>query len=548
MSADFDAIVVGAGASGSIVATRLTEGGKRVLLLERGHRESYQSSGHRDHLRNQRHSAYGHNAGPDIGGNPRVLVDAEGREHLLAPHQAGYQNNAAILGGGTFVYGGLAWRFLPDDFRMATRYGVPDGSSLVDWPFPYEALAPYYDRAEWEIGVSGDGRGPVQSGARARDYPMPPVPTGPAAMQLRRGAEALGLSTFTPPILINTVPHGGRGACIQCGSCVGFPCPSNGKNGTWNTVLPRGLATGALELVTGAMVERVTTDARGKVTGVSYLVEPEGSIERREVRARVVVLCGGAVESARLLLASRSRHHPEGLGNAHDQVGRNLQGHYYPTAFGLFDDDVYDARGPGVTIATCDYNHGNDGIIGGGMLADDFIMLPIIFWKTAFPGGTRRWGAEGKAFMRDNYRRVIQVKGPVHEIPSPECRVRLDPKVRDRYDLPVVRLSGVAHDETVRTARYMLGKARDWLTASGAIRTWGDEPVARLSGGQHQAGTCRMGTDPRHSVTDPHGRVWGHDNLFVSDGGLNPTNGGFNPVLTIFALAYRNAEHLLDEL
>ena len=108
----------------------------------------------------------------------------------------------------------------------------------------------------------------------------------------------------------------------------------------------------------------------------------------------------------------------------------------------------------------------------------------------------------------------------------------------------MARLSGVAHPETVRTANFMLERAKAWLEASGAGRVWGDKQVPRLSGGQHQAGTCRMGTDERHSVTDPHGRVWGHDNLFVSDASLHPTNGGFNPVLTIMALAFRNAEHI----
>ena len=146
--------------------------------------------------------------------------------------------------------------------------------------------------------------------------------------------------------------------------------------------------------------------------------------------------------------------------------------------------------------------------------------------------------------MRDGYRRVASIKGPVQEIPSAECRVRLDPAVRDRLGLPVARLSGVAHQETVRVARFMLAKARQWLEAAGATRVWGSEPVARLSAGQHQAGTCRMGSDPATSVTDPWGRVWGHDNLFVSDGSLHPTNGGFNPVLTIMALAFRNGEHI----
>lgn len=549
MSKDYDVIIVGAGAAGTIVAATLSEAGKSVLLLERGTLESYHTAGHRDHLRNQRFSPYGHNVGPPIEGNPRVLVDAEGREHVLAPHQNGYQNNAAVVGGGTLVYGGMAWRFLPDDFRMATRYGVPAGSSLVDWPFPYEELAPYYDRAEWEIGVSGDGRGPIQSGPRTRDYPMPPTVAGPASATLRRGAEALGISTFVPPLLINTVPRHGRDACIQCGSCVGFPCPSNGKNGTWNTMLPRALATGACELVTRAMVESIDTDATGTVTGVTYLLDDgTGSVVRKAATAAAIVVSAAAVETARLLLASTSSLHPEGLGNQHGQVGLHLQGHYYPTAFGRFEDDVYDERGPGVTVGTCDYNHGNDGIVGGGLLADDFIMLPVIFWNTALPPELPRWGKPAKDFMRENYRRVIQIKGPVHEIPSSECRVSLDPKVTDKFGLPVARLSGVAHSETVRTASFMLGKAKDWLAESGAVRVWGAEPVARLSGGQHQAGTCRMGSDPAHSVTDPYGRVWGHDNLFVCDGSLHPTNGGFNPVLTIMAMAFRNAEHMLGAL
>jgi choline dehydrogenase-like flavoprotein len=260
------------------------------------------------------------------------------------------------------------------------------------------------------------------------------------------------------------------------------------------------------------------------------------------------VLSCGAIETARLLLLSASPIHPRGLGNAHDQVGRHLQGHYYPTAFGQFDEIVYDPRGPGLTTATCAYNHGNDGIIGGAMLADDFIMLPIIFWKHALPPGMPRWGPEAKEFIRRNFRRVTQIKGPVHEIPNPDCRVGLDPCVKDRFGLPVARLSGVAHPETVRTARFMLDRAKEWLEAAGAVRTWGTDPQPRLSAHQHQAGTCRMGDDPRLSVTDAWGRVWGHDNLFISDASLHPTNGGFNPVLTIMALAFRNGHHVAASL
>ena len=127
---------------------------------------------------------------------------------------------------------------------------------------------------------------------------------------------------------------------------------------------------------------------------------------------------------------------------------------------------------------------------------------------------------------------------------SPEARVTLDPAVRDRWGIPVARLSGATHPETVRTAAYIFERAREWLMASGAVRAWGQPPGLYLSGGQHQAGTCRMGDDPSTSVVDRWGRVHGHDNLFVTDGSVHVTNGGFNPVLTILALAFRAAEHI----
>lgn len=541
---DYDVIVVGAGAGGGIAACVLAESGKRVLLIERGAEHSYANSGQRDHLRNHRNVRYGHSTGPALDGNPRVFVDANGKAAEVKPNEGGYHNIASGVGSGTVVYGGMAWRFHPDDFRMASRYGVPEGSSLADWPIGYDDLAPYYDRAEWEIGVAGLGSGNVHQGPRQRGYPMPPVPGREAHRLLSAGAERLGFDTFPPPLLINTVPHDGRPACIECGTCVGFPCPSDAKNGTQNTVIPRALASGRCDLITGATVEYVEQDDGGRVTGVRFVqADANGAPVRRSIRSQAVMLCCGAIETARLLLLSKSSAHPQGLGNAHDLVGRNLQGHYYPTAFGLFDEEVQSSRGPGVTIATSAFNHGNDGVIGGAMLADDFVMPPIIFWDQALPPELPRWGQAAKAFMRDNYRHMTQVKGPVQEIPDPNCRVTLD-AVTDRWGLPVARLSGTTHMETVRTARFMLGKAEEWLRASGATRVWSRPQGQRLSAGQHQAGTCRMGSDPTQSVTDSFGRAWGHENLFISDGSLHPTNGGFNPVLTIMALAFRNAEHV----
>jgi choline dehydrogenase-like flavoprotein len=536
---DYDVIIVGAGAGGGVAACVLAEAGKNVLLLERGRQLSYANDGHRDHLRNHRLALYGHNTGPDSDDNPRVFVAPDGSERRVRAHEQDAHANAAGVGSGTFVYGGLAWRFHPDDFRMASRYGVPDASSLVDWPIGLEDLAPFYERAEREIGVSG-----VLTPPDGLAEPMPATAMHQAGRRLQEGAARLGWSTVRPPLLINTRPRDGRGACIGCGSCVGFPCPAGAKNGTHNTVIPRALATGRTILVTGAMAETILQDDRGRVTGVAWRSIAENENRRHIARAGAVVLAAGAIETARLLLASASPAHPNGLGNASGQVGRHLQGHCYPTAYGLFDVSVHGEHGPGVTIATTDFVHGNPGVIGGAMLADDFTMTPVAFWKHALPPELPRWGTQAKDFMIHNYRRVLAVKGPVHEIPNPESRVTLDPAARDRWGNRVARLSGSIHPETLKTAHAIAERAREWLKSAGALSIWGPDPIVRLSAGQHQAGTCRMGTDPRTSVTDRYGRVWGHDNLIVCDASLHPTNGAFNPVLTIMALAFRNAEAL----
>jgi choline dehydrogenase-like flavoprotein len=536
----YDVIIVGAGAGGGVAAGVLAEAGRRVLLLERGRMLSFEDVP-RDHLRNHRFERYGNNTGPEIDGNPRVVVDLDGQARIARPHEDGYQNNAMAVGGGTRVFGAQAWRFLPDDFRMASVYGVPNGSTLADWPISYEDLEPYYERAEWEIGVSGDSAASERIWPRRTAYPMEPLPLNRKGAVLRKAAADLGWDTLGVPLLINSVPYGGRAACVRCQHCVGFACPTDAKNGSQNTLLARALATGRCDLMSEAMVERIDTDGAGRVVGVTFF-DRDG--QRRSERAEVVVCAAGAIETARLLLNSTSPQHPHGLGNQHDQVGRNLQGHYYPGAVGLLPEHVYDGLGPGVSTATVRFNHGNPGVIGGGMLADEFIVLPIIFWARDLPPDLPRWGMANKRFMRENYTRVLRVTGPVQEIPSPEARVTVDPAVHDRYGIPVARLAGTTHPETVRTALFMRERAAEWLRAAGATQVWGKPPRLQLSGGQHQAGTCRMGEDPRASVVDPLGRVHGHDNLYIADGSVHVTNGGFNPVLTIMALAFRTAEQI----
>ncbi|RUS45108.1 GMC family oxidoreductase [Cohnella sp. AR92] len=543
----YDAVIVGAGAGGSVAAALLAEAGMSVLVVERGSWLRYSEVGC-DHLRNHRLSHYGHNTGPSLEGNPRTMAGADGSERITLPFQGDYHNNAMTAGGGTRVYGAQAWRFHPDDFRMASRYGVPGGSSLSDWPISYEELEPYYDRAEWEVGVAGQGEAHSECGRRQRPYPMPPLSRTLETEILAKGAAKLGWRTGPVPLLINSVERDGRPACGRCGECVGFACPTNSKNGGHNTMLVRAIATGNCDLICDTIAERVLTEGGKRATGIRIAREASGSIRRREIRAGHVVIAAGAIESARLLLNSASESEPEGIGNRNGQVGRNLQGHVYAGACGLFDEPVQDGLGPGVSIATLRFSHGNgDGVIGGGLLANEFTRLPLIHWYRAVAPDAPRWGAAGKEMMRSSYLRTSQIQGPIQEIPNPESRVRVSPTVKDRFGLPVAMLSGSIHPESYRAAVMLGEKAETWLRASGARQVWRTGPWGGLSGGQHQAGTLRMGHDPATSVTDPSGRIHGYDNLWVSDGSVHVTNGGVNPVLTILALAFRTAENIAKQ-
>jgi choline dehydrogenase-like flavoprotein len=537
-----NAVVIGAGAAGGIVAKELATAGLSVVLLERG-KWYTPADCRKDDLRNQRTTMLGNAFGPDDAGSPRVWVDKQGTAHLALPSEGSYQNNAACVGGGTLSYGAQAWRYMPQDFKMRSTYGAPSGSSLEDWPISYDDLEPFYDKAEYEIGVSGDYSGTPFHGPRRRDLPMPPLPPNREFAILEPAAKRLGLHPFHLPMLRNTVAYNGRGPCMRCRWCCGFACEVDAKNGSQNTVIPIALNTGNCELRTECMVKEILVGDHGHARGVAYFDE-RGHL--REQPSDIVIVSSAAIESARLLLNSRSRLFPNGLGNRYDQVGRHLQGHHYTGAIGYFDFDTYDDLGPGASIAVMDYNHGTPGLCGGGMLANEFIRLPI-HMVDRLPQGTPRWGLAHKQAMRQWHKRSIVIMGPTQQIPSASGRVTIDPGVLDKWGLPVARFEGNVHPHTFEIGDIQAKRAQAWLKEAGAINTslmaWHPEGV---SAGQHQAGTCRMGNDPRGSVVDRNCKIHDVDNVFVIDGSVHVTNGGFNPVLTIMAIAYHASASLLS--
>ena len=307
-----NAVVVGAGAAGGIVAKELATAGLSVVLLERG--KWYTANDCRkDDLRNQRVTVLGNAFGPEDEGNPRVWVDPNGVPHTALASEGSYQNDAACVGGGTLSYGAQAWRYLPQDFRMRSTYGAPQGSSLEDWPISYDDLEPFYEKAEYEIGISGDYSGTPFHGPRRRPLPMPPLPPGREWEILEPAAKRLGLHPFHIPMARNSVPYNGRGPCMRCRWCCGFACEVDAKNGSQDTVIPIALNTGNCELRTECMVKEILTDERGRARGVAYF-DARGHLQ--EQLSDIVVVSGCATSPPACCSTPAAASFPTGWGIA----------------------------------------------------------------------------------------------------------------------------------------------------------------------------------------------------------------------------------------
>ncbi len=537
-----DAVVVGAGAGGGCAAKVLACAGIKTMLLERGEWAKSDVNGEAD-LCGQRN--------PALVMGPGRLGERTRKCHFHDNGGWGVVNNwnAACVGSGTVTYGAMGWRFLEKDFRLKSHYGEVPDSSLEDWPITYDDLEPYYYQAECEVGVSGDNGDNPFTAPRKHPFPMPAFALDPESQLFWDVAKKEGLHPFHCSFLRNSVPHNGRPACIHQHFCVGFQCPIDAKNGSQNSVIPVAIKSGNCDLRIRSMVTELLVDDNGRLTGVKYVDEND---EVHVVTAKVVVLAAGSNEDARLMLLSKSRLFKNGVGNNHDVVGRNITSHAYVDANGFLDYDLHTDAGPGTGTCIMDFEHDNKGFVLGGMLHTDFRWTPYQVANRQATG-VPAWGKARKDFMRVNYKRFFRICGPIQQMPRWGNRVVLDTSRRDYWGLPFIKVLGSEHPNDYKNRMFLATKAKELAEKCGAhdVRGYFGGPQDGPSkgwggGGQHQSGSCRMGSDPKKSVTDKWSRVWDFPNLFMADCSVHVNNGGMNPVLTGMALAFRAAKHIVD--
>ena len=557
------AVVVGSGPGGSTAAMALAEGGWDVTVLEKG-RNYFASLDSptpatlysNDELKMLR--GFGQTL-PEL--EPRTFRFRDGQDEPVAVGDVNTIPGA--VGGGTTLWDAKVPRFWDIDLKKASLLGPVPGADVVDWPFAYEDLAPYYDAAEELLGVAGDVSTlpdfTMRHAPRTRPFPMPPAVQMRGSLLLADGAKRAGLHPFPFMEAVNSVPYDGRPPCIHCGHCSFFGCPIHDR-GSALVPLRRALLTGRAELLADTAALRVRHDGR-KASGV--LVEDVAG-RRRTIPADLVVLAAGAVDTARLALVS-------GLPDRSGLVGRSLMFHWVSHGYGIYlSERIHANIGRNHTQAIDDFA---DPDFEGARDAASEAGLPYLRGGVVELGGTSQviqealqyvdllelfepdkpFGVRFKELMRLSplRDRMAGLQMIAEDLSQTTNRVDLDPRVRDRFGLPVARITYSPHAHELAAQDFYIPRLKALIEeagadAAGAIQSVSTEERPSPTGqvtptGSHLMGGMRCGEDPASSVTDPHGRLWKMDNVCVADAGVFATSGAHNPTLTIVATSWRNA-------
>ncbi len=557
----YDVVIVGSGAGGGTVTKVLADLGVNVALIEAGPMLN-PAKDFKEHMWPYQvpHRGVGADGEAYFGRGPWPFGyfaasfggwKLEGEPYTVAPGSKFEWFRSRVVGGRTNHYGRFSFRFSDYDFHPHTRDGLG-----TDWPITYDDVAPYYDKAERFIGVTGT-IDHIRSTPDGIFQPAPPPRAHEVLVQ--RACGKLNIPCVANRMAVITTPLNGRPPCHYCGQC-GRGCVTSSNYSSSQVQVFPAMKTGRVKLFTDSMARELIMDSNGKVAAVSYI--DKNTRTERQIRCRSVVIAGGACESARLLLNSKSSRFPNGVAN-----GSGAVGHYLTDTVGY----GLSAQIPAL-IGMPKYN--SDGM--GGM----HVFVPWWLWDKkdkAFPRGyhievgggfgmpeagefhgvcyrSEGYGEGLKKAIREDYGTYVHLAGRGEMIPNNDTFCEIDPAVVDRYGIPVLRFHFKWSDNELKQAQHQHDTFKAILeTMGGTVRT----PSPDFANGKgisiggeiiHELGTVRMGSDPRESALNGYCQAHEVKNLFVADAAPFVSNPDKNPTLTIIALAWRTAEYLAEQL
>lgn len=562
----YDAIIVGSGAGGGMAAYTLANAGLKVCLLEAGPeydpaKNVTQLKNPWDSIRRGRGTKYrpfgdfdASYGGWDIEGEP--YTHAEGTEWDWF--------RSRMVGGRTNHWGRISLRFGPKDFKRRDIDGLGD-----NWPISYEDIKPYYDRVDKLIGIFGTNEG-------LEDHPdgffLPPPKPRLHELMIKKAGTAAGVPVIPSRLSILTKKiNDSRGECFFCSQC-NRGCTIYGDFSSSSVLVKPALATGNVDMITGAMAREVLTNKEGLATGVSYVNKSD--MMEYQVYGRTVILAASACESARILLNSKSDRHPNGLANSSNVVGKYLHdstgsgmGGVIPALFGR---KRYNEDGVGgmhvyspwwLDNKKLDFPRGYHIEYGGGM------GQPLYGFSWGIENHNGKYLVNGKkkesggygASLKEDYRYYYGAsvgmagRGEALALESNYCEI--DPNVVDKYGIPVLRFNVKYTDYEIKQAKHMQETFKEIMHNMGAVITWGNDNGPHNNYGLespgkiiHEAGTVRMGSDPKRSALNKFSQAHDCKNLFNVDGGQFVSQADKNITWTILALSMRASEHLIDEM
>jgi choline dehydrogenase-like flavoprotein len=583
----YDVIVIGSGAAGGQTAYTCTMSGAKVLMLEAG----------RNYDPVKETPMFQHNGAAPLRGvgtddKPFGFHDATidggwqvpGEPYTSAskdPSRVFWWWRARMMGGRTNHWGRISLRNGPYDFKPRSRDGLG-----FDWPMNYEDVAPYYDKVEMLIGVYGTNEGlentpnsspgvlqpppAMRAGeqyarAKGKKLGLPIVPIHRAVLSMRQDADTLPKKLHpNNPMAQRVLAESmrARQACFWATPC-GRGCSIKANYQSTTVHLPPALATGNLDIVPNAMAREITTDDNGKATGVIYIDKTTGQEAR--VSGKVVVLAASSGESCRILLNSKSKRFPNGLANSSGLVGKYIM------------DTVGASLGGQIPAFENLPLHNEDGAGGGHTYVPWWLYKEQLAGKLGFARGYhiefesgRRMptlgtagnlesltnGSYGRRFKEDArryYGSMIGFAGRGEMIPNDDSYCELDPTVKDKWGIPVLRFHWKWSDHETRQAAHMQKTFAELIEAMGGkvrSRVNPDGSKAIEPGGKiiHEVGGTIMGADAKKSVTNQWCQTWDVKNLFITDGGPFCSNADKNPTLSIMAIAWRASDYLVEEL
>jgi len=558
MQTDYDICIIGSGAGAGPVAYELALSNKSVLVLEKGPWFT-EKDFTKDEIAATRRSHYT----PNLVAEPQVLEqeDADGDWFAASNYDSGWDFwNGSLVGGSSNFMSGFFHRMKPEDFKLLSTFGPIEGANIVDWPISYADLEPYYAKVESVVGVSGRVIDhPNQEPRSTKDFPYPPTLEHPISKWFDQACTQQGMHALPVPRAILSQPAMDRSACSYTNYCGSYGCTTGAKGGSRAALLDHAVKTGYCEIRPHSKVVKLESDTSGKITAAHYYSQ-DGSLQKTD--AKIFVVACSAIESSRLLLQSTGTKHTRGLANNNGLVGRNLifsgggsgGGDLNFADHSVDEIDQMKVRGLFVNRALHDFYFIDDKQFGkrakGGIVE--------FMFRHANPiarANSQKWGDDGLIWGKSLKRKLeTYFKDSRHFrfeifndwLPTDNCFVSLDSKVKDKWNSPVAKIRLGHHERDLEVGNYIAEHCEKLLRQMGAKNIYssisGDPPSNLVAGG------CRFGADPETSVLNPDCRAHDVENLYITDGSFMPSGGSVPYTWTIYANAFRVADKIKSHL